>query len=133
MYTLVDTVLHANLQRDSWEALLHKPIADATHWVHTLITHMFMATKQTIARSWKTLLLSFEKIKKRVHGSLINKRLMAILKDKYDKFQMDLAALDRPLFTHSNDLPIFRSVNPLGYPSFLLPPSCSLFRSLSLL
>lgn len=62
MYTLVNMVLHVNLRRDPWEALLHKPITDATCQERTVITHIFMATK----RSWTTPLLSFEKVMNRL-------------------------------------------------------------------
>lgn len=138
VYTLVDTVLHVNLQKDPWEALLHKPIADVTRREYTLITHMFMATKQTIARSWKTPFLSFKEVKNRVHGMLINVKLTVILEDKYDKFQRTW----QPWIDHfppsqmtSRFLKLWGSkwsrLKPLG-PPFPIPPlSLSLYLSLS--
>lgn len=46
-----------------------------------------MEMRQTIARSWKTQLFNFEEVKNRLHGTLINEQLTAILEDTYDKFQ----------------------------------------------
>lgn len=38
-------VLHVNLWKDPWEALLHKPITDVTHGECPLIAHIFMAMR----------------------------------------------------------------------------------------
>lgn len=86
VYNLINSVLHLNLRRDPWEALLHKPIEDASKCERILVSHIFSATKQTIARAWKTPLLSFEEVKNRVHGTLVNEKLTAILSDTHDKF-----------------------------------------------
>lgn len=65
----------------------HKPIASVSCWECTLITHVFMATKQTIA--WKSLILCFDEVKHCIQGTMINKKRIAILNDTHEKFWLD--------------------------------------------
>lgn len=82
---MVNSVLHINLQQDPWEALLHKPIEGTTKRERTLASHIFPATKQTIAKVWTTPIGNFDKVKNQVHGTLVNEKLTVILTDTHDK------------------------------------------------
>lgn len=55
VYALVNTFFHSNILKDPWKALLHKPISELMKREHILATHIFMATKQTIAKANKKL------------------------------------------------------------------------------
>lgn len=69
---MVNMVLNLNLHKDPWKALLHKPITDIANSECVLVMHAFMATKQTYAEAWKMSVLSFDKVKRRVQGTLVN-------------------------------------------------------------
>lgn len=83
---MVNSVLHINLQKDSWEVLFHKPIEGATKRECTLVTHIFSVMKQMIAKVWKMPLLYFTEAKSRVHSTLVNEKLTTILTETHDNF-----------------------------------------------
>lgn len=83
---LLHNLFHTNLKRDPFEALLCKPISELLCPERQLAFHLFTATKLTIARAWKTLVLSFEAIKNHMNDIMVNKKLTAMLSDTHDKF-----------------------------------------------
>lgn len=74
------------MRKDPWKVFLHKPIEGTTKRECTLVTHIFSATKQMIAKPWKTLILYFNDVKRWVHGTLVNEKLTAILTFGSPKF-----------------------------------------------
>lgn len=62
VYSLLRNILHADLKKDPYEALLCNPIAELLHSECQLALYLFTATKLTIARAWKTQALSFEAV-----------------------------------------------------------------------
>lgn len=81
VYALVNMHFHSIIRKEPLEALLYKPILDLTKKKHALATDIFMATKQTITKAWKTPFLSFVEVKRRVHATLTKEKVMAILTD----------------------------------------------------
>lgn len=63
VYTMINMILQVNLCICPLKALLHKPIVAVWHCDRNLITFFFVATKQTIAWSWKSLTLSFAEVR----------------------------------------------------------------------
>lgn len=47
--------------------------------------HLFTATRLTIARAWKTPVLSFEVVKNCMKDIVVNEKLTVILSDTHDK------------------------------------------------
>lgn len=86
IYTLLRNLFHVNLKRDPYEALLGKPIVELLRSEWQLAQHLFTATKLTIARVWKTPILSFEAVKNLMNDVMVNEKLTAILSDTHDKF-----------------------------------------------
>lgn len=81
VYTLLHSLFNTNLKRDPFVALLWKPITEGQ-----LTSHIFIATKLTIAKAWKTPALSFEAVKNCVNDIMVNEKLTAVLSDTHDKF-----------------------------------------------
>lgn len=50
------------------------------------ITFLLIATKQTIAYSWKSPVLSFQEVLNCLNGFTVNEKLTAVLEDKYNTF-----------------------------------------------
>ena len=86
IYALLRNIFQVTLKKDPYEALLCKPIPDLTRAQRQLAQHLFTATKLTIARSWKTPLLSFEAAKNRMNDILVNEKFTAIVSDSHAKF-----------------------------------------------
>lgn len=86
VYSLLRSILHADLKKDPFEALLCKPIAELLRPERQLALHLFTATKRTIARAWKTQTLSYEAVKNRMDDIMVNEKLTAVLSDTHDKF-----------------------------------------------
>lgn len=86
VYALIWNLFHVNLKRDPFEAFLAKPIAELLRPVRQLAQHIFTAAKLTIAKAWKTSMLSFEVVKNRMNDVTVNEKLTAILLDTHDKF-----------------------------------------------
>lgn len=78
VYSLLRSILHADLKKDPFEALLCKPIAELLRPERQLALHLFTATKLTIARSWKTQALSFEAVKNCMDDIMVNEKLTAV-------------------------------------------------------
>lgn len=85
VYAMVNTILHKSLQNNPWEALLHQPIENVTCHEQTLITHIFIATKQTIERAWKLQILCIDEVKHYTQSTMNNEKLTAILNNTHDK------------------------------------------------
>lgn len=66
--------------------LLCNPIAELLRPERQLALHLFTTTKLTIARAWKTPVLSFEVVKNYMDNIMVTEKLTAILSDTHDKF-----------------------------------------------
>lgn len=81
----------------------------------------FLATKQTISKAWKTLLLSFEEVKWQVHWW--NEKLTVIFANTWDTFFCDLATLVGPGSSNEFAYPLFWPVEYLfSLPVMALEP-----------
>lgn len=63
-----------------------------------IVTHFLAAMKQINVKVSKMPFHSFEEIKRRVHGTLVNEKLTGILTGYPGQFLMHLAALVGPVF-----------------------------------
>lgn len=77
IYTLLCNIFHVNLKRDPYEALFGKPITDLLRPERQMAQHLISTTKLTIARAWKTPVLSFEEVKNRMNDIMVNEKLTA--------------------------------------------------------
>lgn len=77
---------HSSIQtskRNLYEALLCKTIEELLRPERQLALHLFAATKVTIARAWKTPILSFEAVKRQMINIMVSEKLTAILLDTH--------------------------------------------------
>lgn len=79
---LLCTLLHTNLKKDPYEALLCKLIAELLRSEWQLSLHPFTTTKLTIAKAWKSPILSFEAVKNQMNDIMV----YAIVSDTHEKF-----------------------------------------------
>lgn len=86
VYALLRNIFHTNIQRDPYEALLYKPIVELLRPERQLALHLFNAAKLTIAKAWRTAILSFEAVKNCMNDVLVNEKLTALASDTHDKF-----------------------------------------------
>lgn len=130
VFNLLRTLTSLTLPRVPSEALLNKPILNASKWHRLLIGHIFTATKLIIAKSWKSPSLSFEAVKQKIQWILINEKLTAILNDTHPRFlkiwqpwisYFQPSRFDPALLTLQNKLKLYI----IQTPSVALPSFCS--------
>uniref|UniRef100_A0A803K9R1 Reverse transcriptase zinc-binding domain-containing protein n=1 Tax=Xenopus tropicalis TaxID=8364 RepID=A0A803K9R1_XENTR len=87
VYNLIFSVLHLNLRKNPYEALMGLPSAKVPKNKQKLLNHMFLAARQTIAKSWKSLSINFTLFKNKVDWIFINEKLSSIDMDRLKTFQ----------------------------------------------
>lgn len=76
-----------------------------------LATHIFMATKQTIAKAWKTPLLSLEEVTWQVHGALVKREAHGDIRKHSGYISWHLATLVGPVSSNEFAYPLFKPVS----------------------
>uniref|UniRef100_A0A803K359 Reverse transcriptase domain-containing protein n=1 Tax=Xenopus tropicalis TaxID=8364 RepID=A0A803K359_XENTR len=87
VYNMVYSILHVNLRKDPYEALMGLPTANVPKNKQKLLNHILLAAKQTIAKSWKSPTVNFLMFKNKVDWIFINEKLTGIAADKLTEFQ----------------------------------------------
>uniref|UniRef100_A0A803KAU1 Reverse transcriptase domain-containing protein n=1 Tax=Xenopus tropicalis TaxID=8364 RepID=A0A803KAU1_XENTR len=88
VYNLIFSVLHLNLRKNPYEALMGMPSATVPKVKQKLLNCMFLAARQTIAKSWKAPSINFTLFKNKVDWIFINEKLSSIANDKFNSFQL---------------------------------------------
>lgn len=122
VYKCIYSVTQMNLKKSCWQVLLNQCIEEAPRHANKLISFIFPTARITIAKSWKSLSVSFA-LHAKLAWIMVDEKQTAILNDKLHLFEKNKKSMDALHFRWTIiDSKCWTSVHLL--PLCILPQAC---------